>query len=87
MFNFSANNLIWISTKSYDKCNVHIMKDIDTNRCYKAYDYSKDIIFKTGKTYFLYGKVNSADILYLIIEKCKEKLEIIKTYENKSMVE
>ena len=75
MFNFSANNLKWISTKEYDKCNVHLMKDTDTNRCYKIYDYSKIMVFEAEKTYCVSGKVNSAEKLFLIAEKYKEKLE------------
>ena len=72
MFNFSSKNLIWISTKEFEKCNTHIMKDVDTNRCYKIYDYLKKMIFETGKKYCVSGKVNSADKLYLIAESYKE---------------
>jgi hypothetical protein len=72
MFNFSSKNLVWISTKEFKKCNTHIMKDTDTNRCYKIYDYLKIMIFETGKKYCVSGKVNSADKLYLIAENYKE---------------
>ena len=47
------------------------MKDIDTNRSYKIYDYSKNMTFETGKKYCVSGKVNSADKLYLIAESYK----------------
>ena len=72
MFNFSAKNLILVSTKSFEKSNLHVMKDIDTNRCYKIYDYSKKMTFETEKKYCVSGKVNSADKLYLIAENYKE---------------
>ena len=48
------------------------MKDIDTNRSYKIYDYFKKMVFETGKKYSVSGKVNSADKLYLIAESYKE---------------
>ncbi|HZJ99359.1 MAG TPA: hypothetical protein VFC79_05110 [Tissierellaceae bacterium] len=72
MFNFSANNLVWLKTIKYEKCNVHILKDSDTKRSYKIYDYSKNMEFNLEKVYCVSGKVNSADKLYLIAEKYKE---------------
>ena len=72
MFNFSANNLVWISKKEYEKGIVHVFQDTDTKRCYKIYDYSKIMIFEANKKYCVYGKVNSADKIYLVVEKYKE---------------
>lgn len=74
MFNFSANNQMLVSKREYDKCNVYSMKDLDTSRCYKVYDYTKKILVETNRVYSIFGKVNSADKLYLILEKCKERL-------------
>jgi hypothetical protein len=61
-----------ISTLKYDKCNVFILKDLDTRRTYKVYDYSKANSLTLGKVYCISGKVNAADKLYLILESCKE---------------
>lgn len=72
MFNFSANNLIFVSKSQHDKCNIFILKDRDTNRCYKVYDFLKSAIFETGKPYCISGKVNSADKLYLVLDGIKE---------------
>ena len=72
MFNFSSKNLVWVSTKEFEKCNIHIMKDIDTNRCYKIYNYLKNLKFETGKRYCVSGKVNSAEKLFLVAESYKE---------------
>jgi hypothetical protein len=72
MFNFSANNLILVSSYKYDKYLIFIMKDIDTNRVYKLYDYSKACKIQLNKIYKVSGKVNSADRLYLILETYKE---------------
>ena len=72
MFNFSANHLTFISSTEYDKALVTILKDEDTKRCYKVYDYSKTFSFQLDKTYCISGKVNSADKLYLILENVKE---------------
>jgi len=72
MFNFSANHIELISNFEYEKCNVFMMKDIDTRRTYKVYDYSKSHKLIIGRVYCISGKVNTADKLYLILESCKE---------------
>lgn len=72
MFNFSANNLILVSKDTHDKCNVFIFKDRDTKRCYKTYDFTKSIIPEYGRLYCIFGKINSVDKFYLILEGLKE---------------
>ncbi|HHY65083.1 MAG TPA: hypothetical protein GX501_08560 [Clostridiaceae bacterium] len=72
MFNFSANHIEILDIRKYDKCTVYITRDVDTNRCYKAYDYSGTLGMRHGKIYCISGKVNSADKLYLVLEHCKE---------------
>lgn len=72
MFNFNANNLIFVSKSQHDKCNILILKDRDTNRCYKIYDFLKTAVFETGKPYCISGKVNSADKLYLVLDRIKK---------------
>jgi len=71
MFNFSANNLIFVSKKQYDNCNVFILKDRVSSRCYKIYDFLKAASFDSGKPYCVYGRVNSSDKLYLVLEGVK----------------
>ena len=73
MFNFSANHLLWLSTQRYQKCNVHILQDMDTRRCYKVHDFTKTWEFSKTRQYAVSGKLNSADKLYLVLEKVKEK--------------
>ena len=72
MFNFSANNMILVSKTNYDKCNSFILKDRDTKRCYKIYDYSKTATSEPDRPYCISGKVNSADKLYLVLENVKD---------------
>ncbi len=72
MFNFSANNLVLISQKKYDMSNVFVLKDRTTNRCYKIYDFSKTALFELFKLYCVFGKVNSSDKLYLVLDGMKE---------------
>lgn len=72
MFNFSANNMVLISKTTYDKCTSFVLKDRDTHRCYKVYDFSKTISFESQKPYCISGKVNSADKLYLVLDTVKE---------------
>ena len=71
MFNFSANNMIMVSKTTYDNCTSFILKDRDTKRCYKIYDFSKTVFFEPDKPYCISGMVNSADKLYLVLEKVK----------------
>ena len=74
MFNFSSNNLLWISTKQYDRYFVHLMMDADTKRYYWVYDFKKALKFEDGLNYCVSGKVNSADKIYLVAENMKVKL-------------
>lgn len=73
MFNFSANHLQWLSSNQYSSYNVHILKDMDTKRCYKVHDFAKVLQFDKTLQYTVSGKVNSADKLYLVLEKVKEQ--------------
>jgi hypothetical protein len=61
MFNFNANSLIFVTKSQHDKCNIFILKDRDTNRYYRVYDFLKSAVFEIGKPYCISGKVNSAD--------------------------
>jgi hypothetical protein len=72
MFNFSANHMVWLDSNDYSKARVSILKDLDTHRCYRVYDYQKSFVFNPGKVYCVFGKINSADKLYLILEQAKE---------------
>ena len=72
MFNFSANNMIFVSKKKYDKCNVFILKDRTTSRCYKIYDFLKTASFDSGKPYCIFGSVNSTNKLYLVLNGVKD---------------
>jgi hypothetical protein len=71
VFNFSANHVTVVSSLDYPKCVVYVVKDLDTNRCYKVYDYSKSSYMTPGCVYCISGKVNTADKLYLILENHK----------------
>ena len=71
MFNFSSNNLLWISTKQYDRYFVHMMMDADTKRYYWIYDFKKAMKFEKGLNYCVSGKVNSAKKIYLVGENTK----------------
>lgn len=79
MFNFSANHITVVSSLEYQRCKVYIIKDLDTNRSYKVYDYSKSTNLSPGNVYCISGKVNSADKLYLILEYCKPDKNSLRT--------
>jgi hypothetical protein len=70
MFNFSANHLLLISRTEYPSYAVLLMRDRDTQRVYRLYDFSKPSS-SGGVAYCVAGKVNSADKLYLVIESVR----------------
>ena len=41
MFNFSANHLLLISRTEYPSYAMFLMRDRDTQRVYRLYDFSK----------------------------------------------
>jgi hypothetical protein len=71
MFNFSANHLLLISRTEYPSYVVLLMRDRDTQRVYRLYDFSKAQLIRPDVAYCVAGKVNSADKLYLVIESVR----------------
>ena len=71
MFNFSANHLLLLSRTEYRSCAVFLMKDDSTRRVYRLYDFTKSQLITPGQYYCVFGKVNSADKLYLVIESVR----------------
>jgi len=71
MFNFSANHLVLISRTEYPSHAVLLMRDRDTQRVYRLYDFSKAQLIRPDVAYIIAGKVNSADKLYLVIESVR----------------
>ena len=71
MFNFSANHLLLLSRTEYPSCAVFLLRDLDTQRVYRLYDFTKVLLLRPGVAYSVAGKVNSADKLYLVIESAR----------------
>ncbi|HEX8813722.1 MAG TPA: hypothetical protein VF742_17175 [Terracidiphilus sp.] len=71
MFNFSANHLFLLSRTEYPRCAVFLLRDLDTQRIYRLYDFTKALLLRPGVAYSVAGKVNSADKLYLVIESVR----------------
>ena len=71
MFNFSANNLALLSRMECRSCNVFVMKDRHTKRVYRLYDFTKSQEIDLDQVYCIFGKVNSADKLYLVMESVR----------------
>jgi len=71
MFNFSANHLFLLSRTEYPSCAVFLLRDLDTQRVYRLYDFSKAQLIRPNVAYCIAGKVNSADKLYLVIESVR----------------
>jgi hypothetical protein len=71
MFNFSANHLFLLSRTEYPSHAVFLLRDRDTQRVYRLYDFSKAQRMQPDVAYCIAGKVNSADKLYLVIESVR----------------
>ncbi len=71
MFNFSANRLLLLSRTERPTYAVFLLRDLDTQRVYRLYDFTKDLLIRPGQAYCVAGKVNSADRLYLVIESVR----------------
>ena len=71
MFNFSANHLLLLSRTEYPSCAVFLLRDLDTKRVYRLYDFSKAQLIRPNVAYCVAGKVNSADKLYLVIDSVR----------------
>jgi hypothetical protein len=71
MFNFSANHLLLLSRTEYPSYAVFLLRDLDTQRVYRLYDFSKTQLIRPDVAYCVAGKVNSAGKLYLVIESVR----------------
>jgi hypothetical protein len=71
MFNFSANHLFLLSRTEYPSYAVFQLRDHDTQRVYRLYDFSKAQLIRPQVAYCIAGKINSADKLYLVIESVR----------------
>ena len=49
MFNFSANHLLLLSRTEYRSCAVFLMRDLDTQRVYRLYDFTKAQLIPPGQ--------------------------------------
>ncbi len=71
MFNFSANHLLLLSRTEYPSYAVFLLRDLDTQRIYRLYDFTKAQLIRPNVAYCVAGKVNSAEKLYLVIESVR----------------
>ena len=55
----------------YPSCSVFRLRDLDTQRVYRLYDFSKSQLIRPNVACRAAGKVNSADKLYLVIESVR----------------
>jgi hypothetical protein len=79
MFNFSANHLLLLSRTEYPSYAVFLLRDLDTQRIYRLYDFSKAKLIRPGVAYCVSGKVNSADKLYLVIESVRPDTKYLRS--------
>ena len=59
----------------YRTCVVFLMRDDSTRRVYRLYDFTKSQLITPDQYYYVFGKVNSADKLYLVIEPVRPDIK------------
>ena len=79
MFNFSANHLFLLSRTEFLSCAVFLLRDLDTLRVYRLYDFTKAQLIRPNVAYCVAGKVNSADKLYLVIQSVKPDTKHVRS--------
>ena len=57
--NFSANHLLLLSRTETPSYAVFLLRDLDTQRVYRFYDFSKAQLVMPNVAYCVAGKVNS----------------------------
>ena len=67
----SANHSFLLSRTEYPLCAVFLLRDLDTQRVYRLYDFTKAQLIRPSVAYCVAGKVNSAAKLYLVIESVR----------------
>ena len=55
----------------YRSCVIFLMLDQSTRRVYRLYDFTRSLVIAPDQYYCVFGKVNSADKLYLVMEAVK----------------
>ena len=79
MFNFSANHLLLLSRTEYQKCAVFLLQDLDTQRVYRLYDFTKAQLIRPNVAYCVAGKANSADKLFLVIDSVRPDTKHVRS--------
>jgi hypothetical protein len=79
MFNFSANHLLLLSRTEYPSYAVFLLQDLDTQRVYRLYDFTKAQLVMPNVAYCVAGKVNSAGKLYLVIESVRPDTKHVRS--------
>jgi hypothetical protein len=64
------NHLLLLSRTEYRKCAVFLLRDLDTQRVYRLYDFTKALLLRPGVA-SVAGKATSADKLYLVVESVR----------------
>ena len=59
----------------YRTCVVFLMRDDSTRRVYRLYDFTKSQLITPDQYYCVFGKVNSAGKLYLVIEPVRPDIK------------
>jgi hypothetical protein len=83
MFNFSANRLVLLSRTEHPLCAVFLLRDLDTQRVYRLYDFTKAQRIRPHVAYCVAGKANSGGKLYFVIESVRPDTIRVRQRQNR----
>ena len=72
--------MLTLALKKYPSCAVFLLQDLDTQRVYRLYDFTKALLLRPGVAYSVAGKVNSADKLYLVLESVRPDTKHLRSF-------
>ena len=70
-YDLRQRQMLTLSRTEYRMCPMILLRDLDTQRVYRLYDFTKALLLRPGVAYSVAGKVNSADKLYLVLESVR----------------
>ena len=60
--------MFMLSSTEFPSCAVFLLRDLDAQRVYRFCYLTEALLIRPNVAYYVAGKVNSSDKLYLVIE-------------------
>ena len=71
--------MFMLSSTEFPSCARFLLRDLDAQRVYRLFDLTEALLIWPNVAYYVAGKVNSADKLYLVIESVRSDIEHVRS--------